>query len=141
MLFESTIPHQSNEIRTLCRSATGSGFLFLSTTSNNRFRTFDNDAPLRYDETIKRRRAFFMRYKGDCDDFFMLCIKKSSRAHSAATPLQPEAIRFGLVVSCVFLIGGFEPPSSNRARSVGGASNPPSPLISDVRLIESYVAY
>ena len=26
--------HQSNEIRTLCRLATGSGFLFLLTTSN-----------------------------------------------------------------------------------------------------------
>ena len=51
--------HQSNEIRTLCRLATGSGFLFLSTTSNNRFRTFDSNALLRYDETIKRIGGLF----------------------------------------------------------------------------------
>ena len=60
--------HQSNEIRTLCRLATGSGFLFLSTTSNNRFRTFDSNALLRYDGTITRRRAFFMRYKIKIND-------------------------------------------------------------------------
>ena len=57
-MFASNIFHQSNEIRTLCRLATGSGFLFLLTTSNNRFCTFDSKTLLRYDGTIKRRRAF-----------------------------------------------------------------------------------